>query len=98
MSSFLKPKYNVKQKVCIANSSSFIGEIKSVNNNGTYTVQGKFDVNNEPTSLSREINAIEKDQRVSPIKANDGLYNRKLKYSNTVLFTYILKPDMLKVC
>jgi len=94
--SFLKPKYNVSQKVCIANSSSFVGEIKSINNNGTYTVEGKFNVNNEPTSLSNEINSIEKNHRVSPTKANDGLYNRKFKYSNTDLFTYILKPDMFK--
>jgi hypothetical protein len=94
--SFLKPKYNVSQKVCISNSSSFVGEIKSINNNGTYTVEGKFNVNNEPMSLSREMNSIEKNHRVSPTKANDTLYNRRFKYSNTDLFTYILKPDMFK--
>ena len=95
---FLYPKYNVKQKVCIINSASFVGEIKSVNNNGTYTAEGKFNVNNEPESLSREINSIQKEHRVSPIKANDRLYNKGHKYSNTDSFTYILKPDMLKTC
>lgn len=94
--SFLKAKYNVSQKVCIANSSSFIGEIKSINNNGTYTVEGKFNINHESPSLSGEINNIEKNNRVFPTKVNDGLYNRKFKYANTDLFTYILKPDMLK--
>jgi hypothetical protein len=93
--SYLKPKYTINQKVCIANSSSFIGEIKSINNNGTYTVEGKFNVNNEPTSLSNEINNIYKNNRVSPTKANDRLYKRGFKYANTDLFTYILKPDML---